>query len=303
MRICVIGAGGFIGRSLLRRLTGLPGAEITAFDRVPPVLEDASIRWIQGDLANSADCIGLVRDQDIIFHLAHINTPLTSDQDIVEDTALNLIPTLSLLKTIENIGQVPHVVYPSSGGAVYGVSQSRRRFREDDLCLPTNSYGIQKLMAEHYLRLAARHGTLTATVLRIANAYGWLLPPDRPQGFIGTALTRVQMGQPVRIFGSLNNVRDYVHIDDILDAFLLAAERRQGFDIYNIGSGVGVTVAGVIEIIEMVTGRPVARLTEGVRFAQYLNDWCVLDVEKAQRDLGWQSKIGLEDGIRKLLAL
>src|SRR5437867_11884057 len=107
MKICVIGAHGFMGMSLIGRLRSQSDIEITAFDRVPPPV-DIPIRWLQGDLQNTEYCMRLVKDQDVIFHLAHTNTPLTSDQDMVQDTLLNLVPTLKLLKAIERERHVPH---------------------------------------------------------------------------------------------------------------------------------------------------------------------------------------------------
>ena len=131
-------------------------------------------------------------------------------------------PTLTLIEALRATGNRAHVVFASSGGAVYGDAANRRPFREDDACRPQTSYGIQKLTAEHYLRMASEHGWLTATTLRVANPYGVLLPPERRQGFIGTAVAQIRAGDPVRVFGNPANVRDYVHIADVCRAFELA---------------------------------------------------------------------------------
>ena len=299
MKICVIGAGGLIGKSLIECIAVLPNVEVTAFDRTPPPLEPP-VRWIQGDLQNPEDCIRLVDGQDVIFHLAHTNSPLTSDRDMEEDTLLNLVPTLRLLMAIETVGRKPHLIYPSSGGAIYGVSASGNPFKETDPCLPLNSYGIQKLAAEHYIRLSARRGTLTATMLRIGNAYGWLLPPGRLQGLIGSAVTRVLTGQPIRIIGNPENVRDYIHIDDIIAAFLLVMKRNIGFETFNIGTGVGTPVKEIIEIIERKIHKHATKKVENFDSANTLPNWCILDTQKARDVINWQSKIGIEEGIHRL---
>jgi UDP-glucose 4-epimerase len=291
MKICVIGADGLIGKSLIKCISVLPDIEVTAFDRNPAPV-GISVRWIQGDLQNPEDCIRLVYGQDVIFHLAHTNSPLTSDRDVEQDTLINLVPTLRLLKAIETVGGIPHFIYPSSGGAIYGVSASGNRFKETDPCQPLNSYGIQKLAAEHYIRLGARRGTLTATVLRIGNAYGWLLPP---------AVTRVLTGQPIRIIGNPENVRDYIHIDDVMAAFLLVMKRRIGFEIFNIGTGIGTTVKKIIEIIERTIFKEVTKKVENLESANTLPNWCILDTQKARVDINWQSKIDIEEGIRRLI--
>lgn len=298
MNVCITGAGGLIGRSFIKRLSTMDGLVVTGFDRNPQP-EGISIRWLQGDLQNLDDCYRVVEGQDVIYHFAHTNSPLTSDQDMVQDAFLNLVPTLNLLKVIEKTKLTPHFVYPSSGGAVYGVSKSGERFKEEDPCFPLNSYGVQKLMTEHYIRLAAHRRILTGTVFRISNAYGWLLPPDRQQGFIGTALTRVLTEQPIRLFGNPANVRDYVHIDDVIDAFLIALVNRHEFEIYNIGTGVGTSVNEIVNLIEKILSKSVARVVEKSEFAYHLPNWNILDPTKAQSQLGWQSKIGIEEGIKK----
>lgn len=302
MNVCIIGAGGLIGKSLIERLLQFDGLTITGFSRAPEP-HNMSIRWIQGDLQQPDDCARAVEGQDIIYHLAHTNSPLTSDQDISQDTLLNLVPTLELLKAIEKAKRTPHFIYPSSGGAIYGVSKNGEIFNEDDPCLPLNSYGIQKLVIEHYIRLAAHRQILTSTVFRISNAYGWLLPPNRPQGFIGTAITRVLIGQPVRLVGNVENVRDYIHFDDIIDGLQIPLTHRRDFEIYNIGSGVGTSVIGVVTLIEKILGTSIVRVVENIETARYLPNWCVLNTQKAYNNFGWSSKISLEEGITRMLKL
>jgi len=300
MNVCIIGAGGLIGKSLIQSLLQFDGLTITGFGNAPAP-DDISIRWIQGDLQRADDCARAVEGQDIIYHLAHTNSPLTSDQDMSQDTLSNLVPTLKLLKAVEEAKRKPHLIYPSSGGAIYGVSKNGKLFNEDDPCLPLNSYGIQKLVIEHYIRLAAHRQILTSTVFRISNAYGWLLPPDRPQGFIGTAITRVLMGQPVRLVGNVENVRDYVHIDDIINALQIPLTHCSDFEVYNIGSGVGTSVIGVVNLIEKILGRSIARVIEDIETARYLPNWCILDTRKAYDRFGWFSKVSLEEGITRML--
>jgi UDP-glucose 4-epimerase len=302
MRIGITGAAGLIGGSLLKQLAQLPGTEITALERFPST-EESGVRWLVGDLCSPKDCSRFVTGQEIIIHLAHTNSPLTSDADLVRDASDNLLPTLNLLQAVRDEGNCPQFIYPSSGGAIYGLAQADNPFKESTPCLPLNSYGVLKLTVEHYLRLAAQRGHLSATVLRIANAYGWLLSPDRSQGLIGTAISRVLGGHPVRLFGNPANVRDYVHFDDICSAVLRAFDRSAGFEVFNIGSGVGHSVDDVVTLIEHVWGNPVERINEAPANAGFLSDWCVLDIEKARRELGWEPKTSLEEGIQRMFAM
>ena len=304
MRVAITGARGLIGRALIALLAREDNVAITALTRNLPLDAHeypAGIRWIRGDLNSSSDCDAVVEGQNVIIHLAHTNSPLTSDRDMAGDTRLNLIPTLNLLRAVEKAGLKPHFIYPSSGGAVYGNCAERVPFAEDHACQPINSYGIQKLASEHYIRHSAERDHLSATVLRIANVYGCLLSPVRWQGFIGTALFQTLGGQPVRILGNPENIRDYVHIDDVCRAFIQCLVTRNQFDIFNIGTGIGTSVEGVLNHIEQILDRPLKRILEDYEGAVHLPPWGVLDVTKADRDLGWRARILLHEGILKML--
>ena len=187
------------------------------------------------------------------MHLAHTNTPLTSNRTSQATPPMNLVPTLNLIQAVRRLPRDCHVVFASSGGAIYRGSidgyLSRRLAVE-----PTTSYGIQKLAAEHYLRLAAGEGWLSTSVLRIGNAYGALLPPERLQGFLGVAVAQLAAGNPIRVFGSTANVRDYVHLDDVCRVIELAVEQQPEFGLFNVGSGQGVSVADLIELLGSIVG-------------------------------------------------
>jgi UDP-glucose 4-epimerase len=249
-----------------------------------------------------SDCERFASDLTLIYYLAHNNTPVDSDFDLPSDALVNLVPLLNLLHTIQRLKTKPHIVYFGSGGAVYAPKEGLAPYRESDFCAPLSSYGIQKLTAEHYLRLAAHKGDLTATVLRIGNAYGTLLSQSRKQGLIGVALNCVVEGKPIRVFGNPNNVRDYVHLDDISDIAVRASVPREPFSVINVGTGLGYSVLDVIRIIEEVCDRSVEIQTDS-NLGNWLTDWVVLDIAKARSELCWSPKVDLRSGIDGMLAL
>jgi UDP-glucose 4-epimerase len=298
----ILGATGFIGSYLSRRVAAHSEAPLRLLIRNNLKASPApSAEVMVGDLGTRADCERFARGLDVIYYLAHTNTPLNSDLDPVQDAALNLPPLLNLLDAIRHLGAKPHIVYFSSGGALYAPRPGRVPYRESDACAPRSSYGILKLTAEQYLRLAADRGELTATVLRVCNAYGTLLPEYRLQGLIGVALSHLLHGKPVRVFGNTGNVRDYVHLDEVCGMALKASVPGRPFDIFNVGTGLGHSVQEVMAIIEDCYGAPFPIQMEAGR-GQGLTDWVVLDCSRAREELGWSPVIDLRTGIARMLA-
>jgi UDP-glucose 4-epimerase len=304
VKLAVTGASGFLGSVLTPHLAA-GEHEVVALTRTLPRYEDdapAGVEWVQGDLGSPHDAAECIAGADAVVHLAWTNTPLTSNAHLPSDANANMLPTLTLLEAIREAGTCPHIVFASSGGTVYGPSRDTRPFREADPCHPQSSYAIQKLAVEHYLRMASEHGWLTATTLRMGNPYGILLPPERMQGFIGTAMAQLRAGSAIRIFGNPENVRDYLHVDDMCRAFELALVPRDRFDVFNIGSGTGHSVTDVIRLIEELEGRQLQVRIEHPSAADELPAWVVLDSGKAREKLGWEPGITMREGLDRLLA-
>jgi UDP-glucose 4-epimerase len=301
MAIGIVGAKGFIGSQLSRHiLEARPGA-VRLFVRNTSNFENPlGAEVLQGDLMSRSDCERFARDLDLIYYLAHNNTPVNSDLDLPSDALVNLIPLLNLLEAIRKLRTNPHVVYFSSGGAVYAPKQDRVPYKETDPCGPVSSYGIQKRAAEEYLRLASGKGFLTATILRIGNVYGTPLSQFRTQGLIGVAATCIAQNRPVRVFGNRDNVRDYIHLDDLSEIVARGSVPRQPFTIINVGSGLGHSVLDILRIIEDIWGNPI-----DTNFDQDcgagLVGWVVLDNGKARQEYGWTPVVDLRSGIRRTL--
>ena len=304
MKIGITGASGFLGSYLLKYLSRKIQYQIYALTRtVSPQKLDAceGVIWSKGDLVSPQDCLDFLDGLDVVIHLAHTNTPLTSNRDIASDALLNLTATLNLLQAIINSNSKPHLIYASSGGAVYQQSQAKVPFKESDPCEPLSSYGILKCTIEQYLRMGVLQGHLTATSLRIGNPYGVLLPLERMQGLIGVALNQIVHQQPVKIFGDPNNVRDYIHLEDMCSIFDLAINHPSGFEVYNVGSGIGYSVNQILDLLEQITNYKVIRsIQPSTQMSSYLPSWIVLDIAKAKKELGWQPKISFEQGLKTL---
>lgn len=302
MNVGITGSKGFIGSYLSRRLLAKHSGPVRLLVR--NTLSHESVEGaetVRGDLRSLADCDRFAAGLDLIYYLAHTNSPVNSDRDQATDVMVNQVPLLNLINAVERLGTRPHIVYFSSGGAVYAPQHDNIRYRETDPCAPMSSYGIQKLAAEHYLRLAAHKGHLTATILRVGNAYGTLLPQHRMQGLIGVAVNSVLHDRPFRMFGDPGNVRDYIHLEDLCNMADRASIPSGQFSIVNVGSGSGHSVRDVFRLIEDCHGAPVEIQTD-MSCGQWLPDWVVLDITKAGQEFGWSPAIDLRSGILGMIA-
>lgn len=303
--IGVIGGTGLIGNALIRHLRRVGLGRLRVFVRLEspmPISDDPDVEFFRGDLAAERDCDGFLSGVTTLYYLAHRNTPVVSDLDLPTDFVSNAVPLLNVIQSVRRLATKPHVIYFSSGGAIYGSSEERRRpFVESDPPRPTSSYGIQKLMAEQYLRLASDRAALAATVLRIGNAYGGLIASDRLQGLIGTAVNSTLQGQPVRVFGNPANIRDYIHLDDICQVAARVFEPVAPFSIFNVGSEEGHSVNDVLDLIERHSARPVVRhVVPEASLGAWMPSWCVLSVDRAKTVLDWRPRISLSDGIARM---
>ena len=308
--IGITGASGLIGgRFLSLWTTENPDVQVRCLARhVAGHWEHPGVEWMSGDLMNEADCAEFVEGLDAVVHFAQSNSPTISDRHWPSDLVANISPALNLLEALRRRrgGGACHFVFASSGGAVYGREPADGvAFRETDHCLPLNPYGIQKLAVENYLRTACEQGWLRATVLRISNAYGALLAAERRQGLIGVAMARVLAGQAVKVFGALETIRDYVHVEDVARAFgkgLDILGKSENYRVFNIAAGRGHSVAEVLALIARATGREV-RLEQSDfgKAALGLLPRVVLANAKAREELGWQPEIALEEGIWGLM--
>jgi UDP-glucose 4-epimerase len=303
MKVCIIGAQGFIGSCLLEYLSRNENLYIVAIDKqLPAVLTNKSnIEWKKKNLLSHKDCIEIAReDSDVILYLAHSSTPLKVKDNIASETSTNIFPLLNLLEAVKLRKKPAHMIYPSSGGTVYGHSKNKKPFTEEDPPAPVSLYAIEKITNEHYLRYYSERFSMSTTILRISNPYGVLLPLERKQGLIGIVINQIKQNEPIYIYGDPHNVRDYIHIRDVCVAFEICLENTRNYEVYNVGSGQGHSVNEVLSIIERISGIKAQHEIVNDGNEKYLLDWNVLDITKAQKELSWSPKISIEEGIELL---
>jgi UDP-glucose 4-epimerase len=295
MSCLVLGGGGFVGTNLCRRLAA-SGARVRAFGRSRPFAHAlAGVEWHQGEFADTAALTSAVASCDVVFHLVQTTTPLSANLDMVADLRDGVLPTLALLDACRN-ANVRRVVFISSGGTIYGAARQIPT-PETAPTDPITAYGIVKLTIEKFLALYEHLYGLSFRVLRVANPFGPFQLPVRSQGLIAMLLSRAMERRSTEIWGDGSVVRDYVYIDDIVDALASAAVDASAERIFNIGSGRGRSVRDVIAAVETALGAPLSIEWKAGRAVDI--PVSILSVDRARDFLGWMPKTEFEVGLGK----
>ncbi len=294
-RCLVLGAGGFIGTNLCLglRARGIP---VTGFGRAlfPPTVL-AGMPWVSGTLEMASVLDPLVAGHHYVFDLIGAGLPNSSNDNPAQIVADGLPAKVRLLEACRR-QQVRRFVFASSGGTVYGVTDAQP-VREDAPTDPISAYGIGKLVVERYLSLYRHLYGLESRVLRIANAYGPHQDARHGQGLVAALLRRLLEEAPVEIWGSGTVVRDYIHIDDVVEAMLACLSHEGPGRVFNVGSGIGRSVAEVLRDAARVTGRVPRLMHREARAADVPVN--ILDSTRLARETDWRSRVGWEEGLRR----
>lgn len=295
----VIGAGGFLGRHLVSALVGA-GYRVRALDLHAPssLLTTAlpSVEHVTGDAKDSAIAQICLRGVDFLFPFASSSLPVTSNVDPLGDVRVNLAENVNLFLEASRAG-VRKIVFPSSGGTVYG-EPSASPTSEIESTDPISSYGIMKLASEKYLNLMYHLHGMEYTVLRYGNPYGNGQDPSKRFGAIGVFLSALAEGRPIDIWGDGSAVRDFLYIDDAISATMRTLAYSGGHRIFNIGSGVGTSLQGLIQLLEHVTHKTVRIVYHPARKADVGR--IVLDIRRAKSELAWEPLVPLQEGVERM---
>jgi UDP-glucose 4-epimerase len=299
MRVLMFGGGGFIGSTIADRLLAA-GVSVRIFER-PRVLpyrefsSEESVEWLSGDLSSAQDVSNAVSGVDAVLHLVSTTLPKGSNDDPVYDVQSNVVPSLHILNAMVRHG-VRRIVFISSGGTVYGDPQYLP-IDEKHATNPAVSYGITKLAIEKYMHLYEKLHGVTAITLRVANPYGERQRIETAQGAVGVFLYRALKQIPIEIWGDGSVTRDYLHVTDVAEAFFAALNYNGKERLFNISSGAGTSLNGLLDMLELTLERKVVRsYLAGRAFDVPVS---VLSNQLAQRELNWTPSILLKDGLAR----
>lgn len=275
MKVLVTGGSGFIGTHLVNKLVE-EGHEVVVLDANQP--KNPKAKFMAGDIRSDEDVRIAVSGCKAVFHLAAIAQARNIDEDLMYK--VNYLGSKTIFDAAEKQGA--KIIFTSTA-AVYG--NETPPLKESMPCVPISYYGTTKLKAEQLLK-----GT-DAFITRLFNVYG----PLNESGVINVFCRKMMNYEQVPLIGTGRQTRDFVYVDDVVDALLLGMEHT---GIYNVGTGKETSVLNIIETIEKMTRyKPNIKRLETNPFDPSQS---VADITKISR-LGWKPKISLEQGIRLVL--
>jgi nucleoside-diphosphate-sugar epimerase len=299
-RVLVTGGAGFIGSNLIRRLLE-HGDEVRVLDNFstggrPNLAEIADeIEVVEGELRSYERVHNATRGVELVFHQGALPSVPRSVQDPLTTGAVNVEGTLNVLLAARD-EDVRRVVFASSS-SVYGNSGTLPR-TETQFPDPISPYAVSKLAAERYCVSFSRVYELETVVLRYFNVFGPRQDPtSQYAAVVPRFISAIDAGEPVPVYGDGEQSRDFTYVDNVVEANVRAAEAKGvSGSVLNVATGRQLTVNELADSIGEVLGKPVEREYMQPRAGDVRDSWA--DVGEAQRLLGWEPHVALEDGLR-----
>jgi UDP-glucose 4-epimerase len=303
MRALVTGGAGFIGSNLVDALVGR-GDQVVVVDDISSGRREnlegalsAGAALVEGDIADAA-LVARAFEQhrpELVCHLAAQIDVRRSIEDPAYDLGVNVGGTINLLEAARAAGP-SRLVFASTGGAIYGEGADRGLpLSEDAECRPDAPYGQSKLAAEGYLDLYARLYGLSTVALRLGNVYGPRQDPHGEAGVVAIFAGALLDGGTPRVFGDGRQTRDYVYVEDVVSAFLAAAD----VDVtgpYNVGTGLETNVLELGSRIAAMCDTDFEPEMASARAGEVQR--IAIDSSRARAELGWQPASGLDQGLQ-----
>ncbi|GAA3439611.1 NAD-dependent epimerase/dehydratase family protein [Kutzneria kofuensis] len=299
MRVMVTGGAGFIGSNLVDRLL-CDGHEVVVIDDLrrgrKENLANSAAELVELDVTSAqVDSVVAAARPEVIFHLAaQIDVRLSVCQPLV-DAQQNVLGALNVAEAARRHG-TRKIVFASSGGAIYG-APDRLPVAETAPIDPRSPYAAAKVCAEVYLDTYRRLHGLDCTHLALANVYGPRQHPFGEAGVVAVFAERLLAGQPTKVFGDGGNTRDYVYVDDVVDAFVTAAGTVGSGRRYNIGTGIQTSDLELHTLVAKAVGSADAPEFAPSRLGDLRAS--ALDAAAAERDLGWRPTVELDEGVQR----
>lgn len=300
MRTLVTGGAGFIGSHLVDQLIS-NGHDVAVIDDLSSgnpanLRHHTNVELVEADVRGEG--LGEIVDKlapEVIFHLAAQIDVRASVADPVADAETNIVSTIRLAEAARRAG-VRKIVHTSSGGSIYGVPED---LPISETCPPDphSPYAASKLAGEQYLNVYRHLYGLECSFIAPANVYGPRQNPHGEAGVVAIFSENLLHGQPTKIFGGGTNTRDYVYVEDVARAFVLAAGDKGNGMRFNIGTSIETTDRELHALVAKHAGAPDAPENYPARLGDVPRS--ALDATRAREVLGWEPTVSLDEGVAR----
>jgi UDP-glucose 4-epimerase len=293
-RVFVTGGAGFIGANLVRLLLE-SGHSATVFDNnraEAPVdyLDGLDVARVDGDITDRDGLARALPGHDAVVHLAAQSGVPTSLEDPEEDARLNVIGTLRTLDVARDVG-VGNFVFASSNAPL---GRQEPPSSEDKAPLPVSPYGASKLAGEAYCLAYNGSWGLNTIALRFANVYG---PFSAHKASVVAKFVRnIKRDGKLELYGGGDQTRDFVYVEDLCGAILLALESDVGGEVFQIGTGVETSIGRLAQLLGAIASTEISTSVAPPLRGDVQRSRS--SIEKIKRVLGWEPKTDLEEGLR-----
>ncbi len=296
MEILVTGGAGFIGSHLVDRLIAL-GHKVVIIDNLTTGKRtniNPKAQFYEMDI-NDKELTQVFEKYkpEYLFHLAAQVDVRKSVKDPMYDARTNIMGTINLLSLCSEF-RVKKFIFSSSGGVIYG--DTKEPAVEENPPQPISPYGVAKLAGEGYVKCFGEWEALDYTVLRYANVYGLRQDPKGEAGVVSIFIGQLLHGEKSILYGHGKLERDYVFVDDVVEANI-ACFKKGSRAIYNIGTGITTSVNELHKLISAISEKENEKEVAPKRPGELERN--VLNIERAKKELKWEPKVTLDDGLRK----
>lgn len=305
MRALVTGGAGFIGSNLVDRLLQ-EGYEVGVVDNLvsgklenlATAQESSKFSFMRADITEvSATEIIADYRPEVVFHLAAQADVRVSVANPVFDAEVNVIGTLRVIDGAVR-GGAKKIIAAASGGTLYGeVSPDLLPISETAPWRPLSPYGISKKVMVDYLRSAQEMSGIETTALALGNVFGPRQDPHGEAGVIAIFFQHYEAGTTPTVFGTGDQTRDFIYVDDVVSAFVAASRHAGTGDLINVGTGLETSVNQLVAAMNQITQRDVEPVRAPARLGEL--DRSVLDIRRASDALQWSPQTSVQQGLEE----
>ena len=299
MKILITGGAGFIGSHLVDRLIK-GGHQVVVIDNLSTGKKEnlnKKAKFYKVDIQSpKISQIFKKEKPEVVFHLAAQIDVGKSVENPIEDAKINILGSLNILESCQK-SKVKKIIFASTGGAIYGEAKIIST-PEDYPANPLSPYGIEKLTIEKYLDYYWKVFKIPYISLRLANVYGPRQNSKGEAGVIAIFCDKMLCGKQPIIYGLGCQTRDFVFVDDVAEANILAMESKK-IGIFNIGTEKETDINTIFEKIKKLIGVKCKKIHAPAKSGEQKRS--CLDYTKAKKELSWQPKYSLENGLRETI--